>query len=159
VEHLDAGSSNGILNTINGECIVSLVHENGYYKIIMSSHLGHTSTHVITKVKQRWAKIIIGWVTTQMTSMPGAVRRCTPILWTGKALERTPIGVIPPVCEKYCRTLQENKSLVLEDRCYMLPEMRSTYPPAKINDYKLLTQNKVEPRDKYTEIITTVLRK
>jgi hypothetical protein len=118
VEHQDTGSSNRILNKINGECIESLVLENGYYKIIMSSHLGHTSTHVITKVKQRMAKMVIGWVTTQMTSMPGAVRRCTSILWTGKASERTPLEV-------------------LEDRCYMLPEMRSTYQPAKINDYKL----------------------
>ena len=33
----------------------------------------------------------------------GAVRRCTRILWPGKASEKTPRGVIPPVCVKYRR--------------------------------------------------------
>jgi hypothetical protein len=33
-------------------------------------------------------------------STPGAVRRCTRILWPGKASEKTPRGVIPPVCVK-----------------------------------------------------------
>jgi hypothetical protein len=38
-----------------------------------------------------------------MTSMPGAVRKCTSILWHGKAYEKTPRGdllVIPTVCGK-----------------------------------------------------------
>jgi hypothetical protein len=69
-------------------------------------HVGHTGTHLITKVKQRWAQLVLGWGTAQMTSMPGAVRRCTRILWPGKASEKSLIGVIPPVCVKYCRSLQ-----------------------------------------------------
>jgi hypothetical protein len=40
---------------------------------------------------------------------PGAVRRCTRILWPGKASEKTSRGVISPVCVKYRRTPQENK--------------------------------------------------
>jgi hypothetical protein len=47
-----------------------------------------------------------------MTSMPGAVRRCTCILWTGKASEKARRGVIPPVCVKYRRTPREKKSFV-----------------------------------------------
>jgi hypothetical protein len=47
-----------------------------------------SGTHLITEVKQRWARILLGVVTTQMTSMPGAVRRCTRILWPGKASKR-----------------------------------------------------------------------
>jgi hypothetical protein len=43
-----------------------------------------------------------------MTIMPGAVRRCTRILWPGKASEKTPKGVIPPVGVKYRRTPGEN---------------------------------------------------
>jgi hypothetical protein len=45
-----------------------------------------------------------------MTSIPGAVKRCTRILWPGKALEKTPRGVIPPVCDKYRKTLLEKKA-------------------------------------------------
>jgi hypothetical protein len=33
-----------------------------------------------TKVKQRWDRLLLGWVTAQMTSTTGAVRRCTRIL-------------------------------------------------------------------------------
>jgi hypothetical protein len=40
----------------------------------------HIGTHSITKVNQRWAQIVLGWVTTQMTRTPGAVRRCC-IYW------------------------------------------------------------------------------
>jgi hypothetical protein len=61
-------------------------------------HVGHTGTHLITEVKQRWARIVLGWVT---MSMPGAFRRCTRIL------EKTPKGIIPPVCVKY--RLKEKK--------------------------------------------------
>jgi hypothetical protein len=43
--------------------------------------------------------------------MPGAVRRCTCILWLGKAWEKTPRGVIPTVCVKYRRTLQEKRKV------------------------------------------------
>jgi hypothetical protein len=39
-----------------------------------SCHVGHTGTHLIIEVKQYWARIVLGWVTTEMTSMPGAVR-------------------------------------------------------------------------------------
>jgi hypothetical protein len=69
-----------------------------------SCHRGHTSYHLITKVKQRWARIVLHWVTTQMTSTTGAVKTCNRILWPGKASEKTPKGVIPPVCLKYRRT-------------------------------------------------------
>jgi hypothetical protein len=37
--------------------------------------------------------LVFGWVTAQMTSIPGAVERCTRILWHGKALEKTRIRV------------------------------------------------------------------
>jgi hypothetical protein len=49
---------------------------------------------LITKVKHCWARQELGWVIAQMTSMPGAVRRCTCILWPGKTSEKTPRGVI-----------------------------------------------------------------
>jgi hypothetical protein len=65
-----------------------------------SYHVGHT-TNLITKVKQHWARLVLGWVTAQMTSRPGAVRRCTRILWPGKGSEKTAKEVIPPVCLKY----------------------------------------------------------
>jgi cobalamin biosynthesis protein CobT len=42
-----------------------------------------------------------------MTSMPGTVRMCTRILWPGKASDKTPRGVVPPVCVKYSTTPQE----------------------------------------------------
>jgi hypothetical protein len=45
-----------------------------------------------------------------MTSTPGAVRRCTLILWSGKASEKTPRGVFLPVCVKYRKTPQEKKN-------------------------------------------------
>jgi hypothetical protein len=70
----------------------------------VSCHVGPTGTHLITKVKQRCVRLVLGWVNPQMTSSPGAVSRCTCILWPGKASEKTPRGVIPPVCVKYRRT-------------------------------------------------------
>jgi hypothetical protein len=30
---------------------------------MVSCHIAHTVTRLITKVKQRWARIILGWVT------------------------------------------------------------------------------------------------
>jgi hypothetical protein len=51
-----------------------------------------------------------------MTSMLGAVRMCTSILWDGMASEKTPRGVIPPICMKYRRTIQEKK-------CILMPSM------------------------------------
>jgi hypothetical protein len=56
-----------------------------------SCHLGHT--HLITEVKQRWARIVVGWVPTQIPGLPGAVIRCTP-----------------PVSVKYCRMSKEKKN-------------------------------------------------
>jgi hypothetical protein len=29
-----------------------------------SCHVGHTGTQLITEVKQRWAQLVLGWVTT-----------------------------------------------------------------------------------------------
>jgi hypothetical protein len=84
-----------------------------------SCHVGHTGTHLNTKVKQRWARLAHGCVTTQMPSMPDAVRRCTHILRTGKASEKTPRGIIPPVWVKYRRKKKgkkEKKDLQLELR-------------------------------------------
>jgi hypothetical protein len=46
-------------------------------------------------------------VTAQLTSMTGAVRRCTRILWPGMASAKTPRGVIPFDCLKYRRTPRE----------------------------------------------------
>jgi hypothetical protein len=68
-----------------------------------------SAPYLITEVKQRWARLVLGGVTTQMTSMPGAVRRCTRILRPGKASEKTPRGVISTVCVKICNTPQEKK--------------------------------------------------
>jgi hypothetical protein len=36
-------------------------------------HVGHTVTHLIIEVKQRCARLVLEWVTTQMASMPGPV--------------------------------------------------------------------------------------
>jgi hypothetical protein len=41
---------------------------------MVSCHVGHTGTHLITDVKQRWAWLVLWWVTTQITSEPSAVR-------------------------------------------------------------------------------------
>jgi hypothetical protein len=65
-------------------------------------------THLITKVKQRSARLVLGWVTAQMTSIPGADRRCTRMLRPSTASEKIPRGVISSVCVKYCQTPQEN---------------------------------------------------
>jgi hypothetical protein len=59
-------------------------------------HEGATFSTLMTCL----AVIILAWVTAQSTSMPGAVRRCTRILWPTKASEKTRGGVIPPVCVK-----------------------------------------------------------
>jgi hypothetical protein len=45
----------------------------------------------------------------QITRILAAVRRCTRIFWHGKASERTPRGVIPPVSVKYRRMPQEKE--------------------------------------------------
>jgi hypothetical protein len=63
-----------------------------------SCHVGRTRTHLIIEVKQRWSRFVLIW--------PTAVRRCTSIFWPGKASEKTPRGVIPPVYVKYCRMPQ-----------------------------------------------------
>jgi hypothetical protein len=66
-----------------------------------SYHVRHTTTHLITEVKQRWARIVLGWVTTQMTSTRDALRMCARILWPGKASKKILRKVIPPCfCEK-----------------------------------------------------------
>jgi hypothetical protein len=49
-------------------------------KRMASCHVAHTGNYFINKVKQRWARLVLGWVTAQITSMLGAVRRCTHIL-------------------------------------------------------------------------------
>jgi hypothetical protein len=40
----------------------------------------HTGTHLITKVKQCRFRLVLERLTAHMTSMTGAVRRCTRIL-------------------------------------------------------------------------------
>jgi hypothetical protein len=40
-----------------------------------SCHVGQTCTRLITEVKQRWAQLVLGWMISQMTSIPGAARR------------------------------------------------------------------------------------
>jgi hypothetical protein len=40
----------------------------------------------------------------------GAVLKCIRILWPWKASEKTPSEVIPHVCVKYRRTLQEKEN-------------------------------------------------
>jgi hypothetical protein len=57
-------------------------------------HVGHTGTHLITKVKQLCAQLVIGWETTQMM---GVVKRCSGFMWPEKGSENTPKGVILPV--------------------------------------------------------------
>jgi hypothetical protein len=49
-----------------------------------SCHAGQTVAHLITKVKQLWAQLVLGWVTAQMTGMLGTVRRCTRMKGLGK---------------------------------------------------------------------------
>jgi hypothetical protein len=82
------------------------MNETGFDKTA-SCHAVHTGTHLITKVRKRWARLVLVWVTDQMTSMPGAVGRSTLILWPGKASEKIQRRVIPPVCVKCRRTSQE----------------------------------------------------
>jgi hypothetical protein len=84
----------------------------GTNTIKASCHVGHTGTHLIHEDKQRWAWLVMGWVTNQMTSMAGAVRRCTCILRCGKALEKTPRGVIPPVCVEYLNKFFTNSNYI-----------------------------------------------
>jgi hypothetical protein len=72
-----------------------------------SCHVGHTGTHLIIKVKQRWARLVLTGVNAKIKSMLDAVRRCSHILCPGKASEKTPREVIPPVCVKY--RLKKNK--------------------------------------------------
>jgi hypothetical protein len=59
--------------------------------------VGHSSTYLITKVKQSWARIVLGWVITRMASTPGSLRGCSLIFCPGKTWEKTPRWVIPPV--------------------------------------------------------------
>jgi hypothetical protein len=40
---------------------------------MLSCFVGHTSTNLITEVMQRWARLVLGWLTSQMTSMSGIV--------------------------------------------------------------------------------------
>jgi hypothetical protein len=42
-----------------------------------------TGTHLITEVEQRWARLLLGGVTREST--PGAVAKCSRILWPGSA--------------------------------------------------------------------------
>jgi hypothetical protein len=37
-----------------------------------SCYVGHTSTHLNTEVKQRWARIVLGWETIQMEGEPAS---------------------------------------------------------------------------------------
>jgi hypothetical protein len=73
--------------------------------LMASCHVRHTSTQLITKVKQRWARLVLGWV----TSVTGAVKRCTRILWPEKALEKTPTEVIPHLKVTYRRMPKEKR--------------------------------------------------
>jgi hypothetical protein len=50
-------------------------------KLLNTLHVEHTDIHLITEVKQCWARIVLGWVNTQIKSMPGAVRSCTSSVW------------------------------------------------------------------------------
>jgi hypothetical protein len=60
-----------------------------------------------------------------MTSAPGAVRKCTRILEPGKASEKTPRALIPPVSVKYRRTFRKKKcgrnTVYLENQSHNLP--------------------------------------
>jgi hypothetical protein len=42
-------------------------------------------TYLVTKVNQRWARLVLGCVTTQMTRTPSDVRRCSRISLVGSA--------------------------------------------------------------------------
>jgi hypothetical protein len=70
-------------------------------------HVGHTGSHLITAVKQRLARIVLVWVTTQMTSTPSAVGMCTRNLWPEKASKKTPRRVFPPGCTKYLKNTRK----------------------------------------------------
>jgi hypothetical protein len=59
---------------------------------------------LITKVKQSWAWLVLGWVTAQMISEPDAVRWLHLVAREGVGED---LGVIPPVCVKYQRLLNK----------------------------------------------------
>jgi hypothetical protein len=44
-----------------------------------------------------------------MTSMSGAIRKCTRILWPGKASDKTPRDVFPPEIPQNASKKKENK--------------------------------------------------
>jgi hypothetical protein len=71
---------------------------------------------MISEVEQRRARIVLGSVTAYMISLPGAVKRCSGILWPVKALEKTPRGVIPPEYVIYCQTLKKMTHPVFYNR-------------------------------------------
>jgi hypothetical protein len=54
-----------------------------------SCHVGFAGTYLIIEVKQRWARLVLGLMTAQKTSMLGAVRKWSRILWHSKASEKT----------------------------------------------------------------------
>jgi hypothetical protein len=81
-------------------------HLKGDKVITTFCHVVHTGTQFIIKVKQWWwARIVLGSVTTQMTSMPS-----TRIVWPGKASEKS---YIPLVCVRFSiERLKRKKNLL-----------------------------------------------
>jgi hypothetical protein len=75
------------------------------------SYLGrHTSTRFITEVKQRWAWLVLGWVTAQMTSSPGAVKTCNPHLLAWECVREDTV-------RSYSACLREISQNTLEKKC------------------------------------------
>jgi hypothetical protein len=65
-----------------------------WFLIETNTESTYRGTHLITEVKQHWARLVLGWVTAQMTSMLDAIRKYTRILWpcmqgVGEATERS----------------------------------------------------------------------
>jgi hypothetical protein len=66
----------------------TILHDKDWQMRTASCHVGQTGTHLITKVKLHWPKLVLGWMTSQITSIPGAVRRCSRILRPGPGPHR-----------------------------------------------------------------------
>jgi hypothetical protein len=59
-----------------------------------SCHVGHTGTHLITEVKQRWAWIVLGWVITLMQVLWMLLEGVPTSCGLGNRSAKAPSGVI-----------------------------------------------------------------
>lgn len=81
--------------------------KNPYCHCISLKEKSNNVTHTVTEEEQHCARIVLEWVTSQMTNMMSAAIKCFRILRPGKASDKTPKGITPTVFVKYRRTHQE----------------------------------------------------